>query len=59
MSNERPKLGVELTKTKVCKHSVRYDNKDSDVVKAIYIMNEGISQLNQPNNIKIAIESAD
>lgn len=45
-----------LTKEKECKHSVRYDNKKSDNLKSIYIMNSAVVKLNNPDKIVVTID---
>jgi len=41
---------------KTCKNSVRFDNKDSKILKSIYITNEGVNKLNDPKKVKVTIE---
>jgi len=40
---------------KECKHSDRYDNKDSKFLKAIYITKEAVKQLGDPEEIVVTI----
>ena len=48
-----------LTIKRVCKNSVRFDNKESESLKSIYIMNEAVLKLNNPKKIKVTIENID
>lgn len=40
------------------KHSVRFDNKESDVVKSLYLMNDAFKRLKEPNVINVSIISS-
>ena len=46
----------ELTLYKVCQNSVRYDNKQSEVLKSIYVPNDSVRKLDEPKKIKVTIE---
>lgn len=39
------------------KHSVRFDNKESDVVKSVYLMNEAFARLGEPQAINVIVSS--
>lgn len=39
------------------KHSVRFDDKESDVVRSLYLMNEAFERLGEPQAISIEISS--
>ena len=46
----------ELTLYKVCQNSVRFDNKQSEVLKSIYVPNDSVRKLDEPKKIKVTIE---
>lgn len=39
------------------KHSVRFENKKSDVVKSLYLMNEAFERLGEPQAISIKVSN--
>lgn len=41
------------------KHSVRFDNKKSDVVKSIYLINAAFVRLEEPKKITLIIRQTD
>lgn len=48
---------VTLKFTEKKKHSVRFDNKDSDVLKSVYLMNDAFARLGEPRAISIEVSS--
>lgn len=41
------------------KHSVRFDNKDSKVLKSVYLMNAAFKELGEPKAITIVVKRED
>ncbi len=57
MEKETEKVILKLEDRK--KHSVRYDRKNSDVLKSVYLMNEAFKRLGEPKAISIVVTPAD
>ncbi len=54
---EKEQLVIDLSVERVCKNSVRFDNKNSDILRSIYIMNDGMLQLKNPKKVRVTITS--
>ena len=48
-----------LKRYKDCKHSVRYDNSESKILRSIYVPRDAVIKLGNPDKIKVTIEKAD
>ena len=55
MLSEKEKVTLKFADKK--KHSVRFDNKKSDVLKSVYLMNEAYVRLGHPQAINIELSS--
>jgi len=52
---ESEKVTMKLNEKK--KHSVRFDNKKSDVLRSVYLMNEAFERQREPKVIYIEVSS--
>ena len=55
MLSEKEKVTLKFADKK--KHSVRFDNKQSDVLKSFYLMNDAYRRLGRPTTIYIELSS--
>jgi len=48
-----------LQKTKMCKHSVRYDSdeKEPNVMSSVYLLNEAYEALGKPQEIEVMVRN--
>ena len=59
MAKDKEKVTVEVVmkKTKTCKSCVRFENKDSDVAKSLYLDNLAFEKLGKPDAVNIIVSA--
>lgn len=55
MGKDKKEATVDMKQTKVCKSCVRFENKESDVAKSLYLDNDAFEKLGKPKKISVIV----